>query len=153
MDAISDFISGTPLSIFIEATEAEVKNFIIKSATKSCELDPIPTWLLKGCITELAPIITAIVNTSLKEACVPTSMKKARVRPLLKKVGLDQNVLKNYRPVTNLTFISKILEKVVSSRLDDHLLNNQLMDKVQSAYKKYHSTETALLKVQTYILT
>jgi retron-type reverse transcriptase len=80
-------------------------------------------------------------------------MKKARVRPLLKKAGLDQNVLKNYRPVSNLTFISKILEKVVSSRLDDHLLNNQLMDKVQSAYRKYHSTETALLKVQTDILT
>ena len=56
-------------------------------------------------------------------------------------------------PCSNLTFISKILEKVVYSRLDDHLTNNQLMDEVQSAYIIYHSTETALLKVQTDILT
>ena len=58
-------------------------------------------------------------------------------------------MLKNYRPVSNLTFVSKILEKAVAAQLDKHLMDNHLMDSVQSAYRHYHSTETALLKVQT----
>lgn len=144
--------TGTPLSVFTEASQDEVKRLIMKSATKSCELDPLPTWLLKECVSDLVPIITAIINASLTDADVPICMKKARVRPLLKKAGLDLDTLKNYRPVSNLTFVSKILEKVVSSRLEKHLTDNDLMDEFQSAYRQYHSTETALLKVQTDII-
>ena len=61
--------------------------------------------------------------------------------------------MKNYRPVSNLSFISKVLEKVVAKRLDDHMLDNNLYSSVQSAYRERHSTETALLKVQSDILT
>ena len=61
--------------------------------------------------------------------------------------------MKNYRPVSNLPFISKVLEKVVAKRLDDHMLDNNLYSSVQSAYRERHSTETALLKVQSDILT
>ena len=78
---------------------------------------------------------------------VPECYKDALVKPLLKKPGLDFNVLKNFRPVSNLPFLSKILEKVVLKRLTDHLFRNDLNEFFQSAYKKYHSTETALLKV------
>jgi hypothetical protein len=78
---------------------------------------------------------------------VPTSFKGAIVRPLLKKPGLDKDIPKNYRPVSNFPFISKVLEKVVERRLENHLASNYLHDRVQSTYHAGHSTETALLRV------
>ena len=86
-------------------------------------------------------------------AIVPLSLKTALIRLLLKKPGLDKEVLKNYRPVSNLSFISKVLEKVVAKRLDDHMLDNNLYSSVQSAYRERHSTETTFLKMQSDILT
>ena len=83
---------------------------------------------------------------------IPKSLKTAHIRPLLKKTGLDSDILKNYRPVSNLTFISKVIEKVISGRLNEHLINNSLFDPLQSAYRDKHSTETALFKVQNDIL-
>ena len=69
------------------------------------------------------------------------------VKPLLKKPSLDKELLKNYRPVSNLPYISKVIEKVVAKRLDDHINENSLYDNLQSAYRAFHSTETALLRV------
>ena len=57
------------------------------SPVKSCEMDPLPTWLLKECKAELVIIITDIVNMSLRESMIPKSLKTARIRPLLKKTG------------------------------------------------------------------
>ena len=123
----------------------------MKAPNKCCVLDPAPTWLIKECSTQLTPLITRIVNESLRSGTVPTSFKKAIVRALLKKLGLDKEVFKNYRPVSNLQFISKLLEKVVDQRFGEHLSINQLRDIWQSAYEQNHSTETALLKVQSDI--
>lgn len=119
----------------------------MKSASKSCELDPIPTFLLKQSMDGVLPVITDIVNASLTESTVPQSFKQAIVRPLLKKLGLDKEVFKNYRPVSNLPFVSKVFEKIVAARLEAHLHSNSLYDEVQSAYQTSHSTETALLRV------
>ena len=149
---INDELLNISLANFRPTTNAEVKKIIQTSASKSCELDPMPTSLLKSCLNELLPILTKIVNLSMESAVVPISFKKSYVRPLLKKTSLDQNMLKNYRPVSNLPFISKVLEKVVSVRIDDHLTQNNLHEPHQSAYRKFHSTETALLKVQNDIL-
>ena len=80
------------------------------------------------------------------------SYKSSLIRPLLKKRGLDQNILNNYRPISNLPFVSKVLEKVVSIRIEEHLISHNLHKQHQSAYGKFHSTETALLKVQNDIL-
>ena len=93
-----------------------------------------------------------IINGSLTTAKVPSCFKSALVRPLLKKKGLDKEVLSNYRPVSNLPFTSKLLEKVVCSRLECHLEKYSLHDDFQSAYRCGHSTESALLKVQCDIL-
>ena len=76
----------------------------------------------------------------------------ALVTPVLKKPQLDQNIQKNYRPISNLHFISKILEKIVAHQLVEHLNNHQLLDQLQSAYRKQHSTETALVKVKSDLL-
>ena len=79
-------------------------------------------------------------------------MKISHIRPHLKKPSLVPDILTNHHPVSNLTFLSKLLEKIVATQLDKHLTDNLLMDTTQSAYRHYHSTETALLKVQTVVL-
>ena len=94
-----------------------------------------------------------MMNQSLSTGTVPPCLKHAIIRPLLKKKHLDHENLKNYRPVSNLPFMSKLLEKIVAERLLQHMETNDLNEKMQSAYKKLHSTETALIRVQNDILT
>ena len=80
-----------------------------------------------------AHVVLYTPRQSTNHAIVPLSLKTALIRPLLKMSGLDKEILKNYRPVSNLSFISKVLEKVVAKRLDDHMLDNNLYSSVQSA--------------------
>ena len=84
-----------------------------------------------------------------REGCFPSIFKNAHVRPLLKKPSLPPEDLNNYRPISNLNFISKILEKVVASRMNSHLSTNSLFLPFQSAYRSFHSTESTLLKIHT----
>ncbi|CAC5366199.1 unnamed protein product [Mytilus coruscus] len=139
--------NGEHLSSFKPTTITELTKIIQSAPSKHCELDPMPTYLLKSCSNELLPAMTNIVNCSLSESLVPSSFKQAIVRPLLKKPSLDREVFKNYRPVSNLPFLSKVLGKVVSSRLEHHIESNNLHENLQSAYRARHSTETALLRV------
>ena len=119
----------------------------MSSPNKSCELDPLPTVLLKSCLDTLLKPITDIINASLCSGLFPDDFKHAHVNPLLKKTSLSKEDLNSYIPVSNLSFISKILEKVVAKRLRSHVSSNCLSNVSQSAYKEFHSTETALLKV------
>ena len=100
------------------------------------------------CTDDLVELITKLINSSLESSYVPRLFKSSHVKPLLKKPGLDTNELKNYRPVSNLPFVSKVLEKVVDVQIEQHLSENKLHELHQSAYRKFHPTETALLKVQ-----
>jgi hypothetical protein len=86
----------------------------VSSPNKQCVLDVIPTWIIKECLDELSPFINKMINLSLKHSLVSDSMKNAIFTPLLKKISLDPDQLKNYRPISNLSFVSKLLEKVVS---------------------------------------
>ena len=94
-----------------------------------------------------------IINYSLREGCFPNCFKTAYVKPLLKKPSLGRNLLKNYRPVSNLSFISKLIEKVVAKQLhvNNYIDSEGLSNVNQSAYRRLHSTESALLKIQNDI--
>ena len=128
-----------------------MRKIISSSASKSCDLDPCPTSLVKDCLDLLVTPITNIINYSFAEKVFPDRFKLAIVTPLLKKPTLPKNDLKNYRPVSNLHFISKIVEKVVAKQIKQHVDGCGLDNPFQSAYKAYHSTETALLSVQNDI--
>ena len=144
--------SGTPMSIFEPLTQDEVKSLILKAKNKQNPIvDPIPTWLVKECINELLPLITEIINASLELGIMPDDLKHAVIKPLLKKLGLELEK-KNYRPVSNLPFISKLIEAAIAEQFTKHLKRNNINDDKQSAYKQHHSTETLLLKVQNDIL-
>ena len=102
------------------------------------------------CVDVLLPLITKIINLSLDSGYFPHTWKCALVRPLLKKDGLPP-FFKNFRPVSNLAFISKLVETVVDKQLQDYLNCNNLFPAFQSAYWQNHSTETAVLKVMNDI--
>ena len=132
-------------------TQDEIGKVIIKLPTKSCLLDPLPTFLIKECIDILLPSITKLVNCSLREGLVPDGFKKAVVTPLIQKASLPVEDLKNYGPVSGLSFISKLVERVVAKQLVDHIHRHGLDNSYQTAYKSGHSTETALLSIKNYI--
>ena len=144
--------ADTGLCTFAPVSEDLIRKLITDAPPKCCALDPIPTALLKTCYENLVPVITKIVNYSLLSGSVPQCFKQALVRPLLKKPSLDQNMLKNYRPVSNLSFLSKLLERVVLLQLTDHVSRNDLLERNQSAYRQNYSTETALLHITNCLL-
>ena len=140
------------LDVLSPTTCDELHKLAKKLASKSCSLDPLPANLLVTEFATLLPIICKMVNLSLENGFVPPALKKAVLKPLLKKPSLDHNVLGNYRPISNLKSISKITGKIVADRLNNYLTANNLHEPFQSAYKHRHSCETALLRVQNDIL-
>jgi len=95
------------------------------------------------------PVLTSLVNASISVGVFPASLKRAQVCPLLKKTSLDVNNFANYHPVSNIPFLSKVVEKVIAQQLTDHLTRHQLHDEMQSAYKRGTSTETALIRIKS----
>ena len=116
-------------STFSTVTEDQVTKIITNSPSKSCSLDPWPTFLVLDYLDILITLITSKIDASLEQGMCPNFFKQAHVTNILKKSSLDKEVFKNYRPVSNLNFISKILERF-----------------------KLHSTESALLNIHNNIL-
>ena len=146
----STLVTGTTaatFSSFEKVSQLTVKECILNSAPKSCELDPISSKLLIECLDSILPSLTDLFNSSLASGIFPQCFKSALVTPILKKKCLDHNDLNNYRPVSNLCFIAKILEKLVLSQVSSYLNSHNLYNTCQSAYRPGDSTETALLKV------
>ena len=97
-----------PCTFFEPVSMQCVKNTILQSSQKTCSLDPLPTSLFVECLEQLLP--AAVINQSLQTGVFPSVFKEAIVKPLLKKPSLDPNSLKNYRPISNLSFLSKVTE-------------------------------------------
>lgn len=125
---------------------------LVNSTVKSCSLDPLPSSVFLNCSDILVPFLTKFINYCLFNGIMPDALKIAKITPILKKSGENCELLKNFRPVSNLKFISKLMERVVVRQLNCYLNHNGLLEKFQSAYKTAHSTETALLKIQSDIL-
>ncbi|XP_033121556.1 uncharacterized protein LOC117120638 [Anneissia japonica] len=126
---------------------------IVKSMeTKTCDLDPFPTNILVSLPTTMISLFRKLINSSLSSGLFPEALKLGLVSPILKKHQIDHTEFSNFRPITSIPFISKIFEKVVVSKLVKHLDDNGLNDQFQSAYRKFFSTETAILKVHDDIM-
>jgi len=108
-------------------SESDVRRIVMSSPAKTCSLDPVPTFLVREFIDLLLPYITRMVNASLSRGRLPDFQKHAVVLPLLKKSGLDASDMAHFRPVSNLTVLSKVVERVVARQLNDHLAVNDLL--------------------------
>jgi len=134
------------LKSFLPISVNEASSIVGSMKLKSCTLDPIPSCILKDCLPTLLPVITEIVNLSLSSGTVPHALKTALVFPLLKKPNLSHEDFKNFRPVSNLPFISNVIEKTVASQLVSYMDSNNLHIPLQSAYKKTTQYRDGLIK-------
>ena len=126
-----------------EISEKQLSVLISQCSSASCNLDPMPTSLIKSLLPIILPIIQNIVNKSLTEHNMP-ALKRGPSKTAHKKTSLDKEKVNKYRPVSNLPFIGKVIEKAAIQQMNNHVTTNSLHEPLQSAYT---ATETALLKV------
>ena len=139
------------LEKFTPITTGQLEKTIKGMQPKTYALDVIPTSKLQEVLGGCLPAITHLVDSSLDQGAFCKDWKEALVKPLIKKKSLGtQN--SNYRPVSNLSFISKIIEKVTLEQFNQHCQENSLVPEYQSAYRKNHSCETSLVKLVNDIL-
>ena len=126
---------------------------LIRSSTiKACKLDPLPATIIRNYYSALVPVFKTVLNLSLSTGSMPEDLNIASLRPLLKKPNADCGQFSNQRPVSNVKFLSKLVEKSIFVQLNYYLTVNGLHERFQSAYKAHHSTETALLTITNDIL-
>jgi len=127
------------ITVFTPVSREQLSELISQSSETFCDLDPIPTSILKQYLHLLLPTITDIVNLSFTTGIFPKQFKLSSDIPLLRKYNLDKEDLSNYRPISHLSFLSKLTERVAKQRLTHHLSSNHLLNSFQSAYTVYHS--------------
>ena len=134
-------------SSFTLVTEEEVRSVIASSNKSFSPADSFPSKLILKILPTILPYLTNFFNSSLRLGVFPQSMKHAFVKPLLKKPDLDPSDPKNMRPISQLSFFAKALERIATKQLIEHMSSFLTSEIFQSGFKKYHSTETALLCV------
>ena len=137
--AVFDQFKPIPLSELLEVVQ--------KLRPTSSPSDSIPPRLLKKAFYSVGSFILLLLHTCFSSACFPAPFKHAIVQPLIKKPSLDPSILANFRPISKLPFLSKVLEKVMASQLVSFLEKNSICEKFQSGFRPRHSTESALLRV------
>ena len=139
------------MSSFKAVSLDEIRRLLSKAKPTTCLLDTIPTKLLKAYPEVFLPLITKLINLSLTSGTFPCICKRTLVKPSLKKSGLER-IFKNFRPLSNLNFISKLLESAVLIQIQDHLYSQNLLPQYQSSYRVNFSTEALLVKLMDDIL-
>ena len=143
---------GRYLRYWDEISDTDTQKLIISRPAKHCNMDPIPIWLLKQCSWSLLLIIKSIINSSFISGLFPDTLKEAILKPLLKKLGLDPECFKNLRLISNLAFISKLIECAACNQYNTHIFNNDIAEIYQSANKSSHSVETAIVCIHNDIV-
>ena len=136
----------TNLDKFQVFTLTDLQLLLTKISNSTAPSDVIPTRLCENVLTNSPEYLIALINLTLQTGYFPNQFKQGVVRPLIKKSNLDPELLSSYRPVTNLRFLSKVIERALFEQINFYLESNNLMRKYQSAFRCSHSTETALLK-------
>ena len=137
--------SGSKLDNLPPVTPDEVKKLLSSIPGKSCPLEFIPTSLIKSCSNVFSDIISTLANLSFTEGRFPAAFKQAIVTPLLKNLTSINLTRQITAPISNLNNISKLLERLFLARFQPHVTSSPNFNPLQSAYRRFHSTETSLL--------
>ena len=148
---INLLIAPQSLISFTVPSTSDIIKLLLK-VNSSSALDPIPIKLLHAIADDIAQPLCDIFSSSLNHGIVPPIYKHAIITPTLKKSNLDPNILKNFLPISNLSFFSKTLEHIVAKQLTNYLIVNNISHPFQSAYTPKKSTETALTKISNDLL-
>ena len=144
--------STSVMEKFDIVTDADLHEILKTVKTKFSTVDDIPTELIKPIINCSSASLLNIVNSSMQSGIFPNYLKQAHVIPVPKANFSDSNIISSCRPIVNISIVSKIIEKCVYLQVQNHLVKNDLLIVNQSAYRKNHSTETALLKICNDVL-
>ena len=142
---------GPKFANFNLTNDEELSKVIHSKPIKASRNDHIPSFLLKTCLDKVITMFTFLVNLSLITASMD-GLKDSIVTPLLKKAGLDPEDMANYRPVADLKYLHRLIERTVLPQLNSHMSTNHLHIPNQSGYRPYHSCETLLLRIVNDIL-
>ena len=132
---------------FSPISREELQRTLSSMNNKTSRTDPIPTSTIRQSLYLLAPILLQIINLSISQNIFPDDLKNALITPILKSETKDPDEFQNYRPISNLQFLSKLLEKVLHCQLTSYIGKYELHGKFQSAYKPDHSCETAIVHI------
>ena len=129
---------------FENVSDANVILVIRRTQAKTFPMDFVPTTIIKSCADVFGPLIATLANLSFAEGKFPDMFRAGQVTPLLKKPGANTADMSNYRPITNLNTIGKILEHLAMNQLRRNMESTSNGAPLQSAYRAFHSTETAM---------